>query len=111
MKVCKRWLKFENFLADMGERPKIKSLGRFLDTGNYTPRNCKWMTESEQGLEKRKHYARTGGKGLGVYFNINRKKWVAYCTNDKGIRRQFGSFSTKEEALAARKLVIEAQNG
>lgn len=51
--VCERWRKFENFLADMGLRPKGTSLGRYLDVGNYEPRNCQWMTRGEQSAEQR----------------------------------------------------------
>jgi hypothetical protein len=51
--ICDRWNRdnggsFEKFLADMGERPLGTTLGRFGDTGNYTPLNCKWMTQAEQ---------------------------------------------------------------
>jgi len=47
--VCDRWKdSFENFLADMGERPEGTTLGRFGDMGNYEPKNCKWMTSAEQ---------------------------------------------------------------
>jgi hypothetical protein len=52
--VCERWHDFENFLADMGERPKGTTLGRYGDVGNYEPRNVKWMTSKEQGAEMRK---------------------------------------------------------
>jgi hypothetical protein len=38
IKICDRWLDrkhgFENFLADLGERPKGTTLGRFGDIGN-----------------------------------------------------------------------------
>jgi len=49
--VCDRWQGehgFETFLADLGERPKGTTLGRFGDVGNYEPGNVKWMTSTEQ---------------------------------------------------------------
>jgi hypothetical protein len=55
IRVCKRWCSFVSFLADMGERPLGKTLGRFRDKGNYTPSNCTWMTRAEQELEKQKN--------------------------------------------------------
>lgn len=55
VRVCKRWESFVNFLADMGKRPEGTSLGRFRDKGNYTPRNCEWMTRVEQEAEKWKN--------------------------------------------------------
>lgn len=46
--VCDRWYVFENFLADMGKRPKGHSLDRKDNKGNYSPENCKWSTRPEQ---------------------------------------------------------------
>lgn len=48
VRVCPRWDSFENFLADMGERPAGTTLGRFGDKGNYEPGNCAWQTSKEQ---------------------------------------------------------------
>ena len=48
--VCDHWRSFENFLADVGERPSKKhSLDRYPNNdGNYEPGNCRWATKQEQ---------------------------------------------------------------
>lgn len=53
--VCERWLEsFENFLADMGERPGPGySIDRRDNNKGYEPENCHWATAIQQGNNKR----------------------------------------------------------
>ena len=56
--ICDRWEprqggSWENFLADMGERPEGKSLDRIKPDGNYEPGNCRWATPLEQSQNRR----------------------------------------------------------
>ena len=53
--VCDRWSTFENFLADMGERPRGLSIERMNNDGNYEPSNCKWATQQEQTRNTRRN--------------------------------------------------------
>lgn len=54
IKVCKRWLKFENFYADMGDPPNKKScIDRKNTNGNYEKDNCHWTTKKENSQNMR----------------------------------------------------------
>lgn len=56
VKITETWLNsFENFLADMGERPEGKTLDRINPEKNYEPQNCRWADAKTQGQNKRKN--------------------------------------------------------
>ena len=63
--VCDRWTKFENFYADMGPRPKGRTLDRIDNGGNYEPSNCKWSTRQEQN-DNRRNTILINGEPLAV---------------------------------------------
>lgn len=71
IKVCKRWLRFENFLADMGLRPSGLTLERKKNHLGYTPSNCIWGTRTAQ--------SRNSSQVVWVTINGIRKRLVEWC--------------------------------
>lgn len=65
IQVCDRWLIFENFLSDMGERPKGTTLDRIDGSKGYEPSNCRWASRQRQILnQKLRSTNKTGIKGI-----------------------------------------------
>lgn len=99
--ICDRWLKFENFYEDMGDRPDGKSLNRINGAKIYSKETCEWASYSTQSFDQRLRKDNSSGV-TGVYWNKRQQKWTA-AIYFKNKRISLGSFTIKSEAVHARK--------
>lgn len=78
IKVCDRWLDFQNFFTDMGECPKGMSIDRKDVNGDYEPGNCRWATRHEQNMNRRNTmYVEYGGERVAL-FDLAKSNGVDY---------------------------------
>lgn len=59
--MCDSWLKFENFLADMGERPPDTTLRRLDSSAGYEKGNCVWAPNSQFKVSRVTSFLVVGG--------------------------------------------------
>lgn len=89
--VCERWDKFENFLADMGERPDGYTLDRIDSSKGYCPENCRWASRVEQVWNR--------GNNVIVTFNGRDMRLLEFSSLT-GVTRQ-KAYSTLKPLLRA----------
>jgi len=79
--ICKRWQDFNNFYADMGDKPSpLHSLDRIDNNGDYQPDNCRWATTQQQNNNKSNNVLLTyKGKTLTVA-QWSRRLGISYHT-------------------------------
>jgi hypothetical protein len=79
--VCERWQKFENFLQDLGPKPKGDySLGRIDNDGNYGPWNARWETPAMQNANKGDTVKITSAQ----FGTRSRQEWVGHLIAQTG---------------------------
>lgn len=102
IKVCDRWLSFENFEADMWQGYEDNlTLDRIDNSEGYNINNCRWVSMSVQDYNKPISNRNNSGC-VGVYFDKKLNKWRAYIGVEKQ-RINLGSFENFECAVKARK--------
>lgn len=94
-----KWDKFEEFYADMGDRPEGFELDRVDNNLGYSKENCKWSDSTDQSFNRRKRQG-TSSKYIGVYYNKEKNKWDARLYKYK-VKVSYGRFNTEEEAARA----------
>ena len=86
IRVCERWMTFENFYEDMGDPPFPRaSLEREDNDGNYEPGNVRWATTAEQArnssrtvkvtMKGRTQCLKDWAEELGIAYSVVKRRY------------------------------------
>jgi len=110
IKVCDRWLKFENFYKDVGDPPEGLTLDRINNNGNYEPNNWRFATRKKQNRNTRKNHLFTYNNEikclpeLSEKYNINIKTLTSRLNKDLSIKEALTIPVRKHKKYKKRKM-------
>lgn len=88
--ICDRWLGadgFDTFFSDMGRRPtRHHSIDRINNDCDYSPENCRWATNEEQGNNTRRNVTLTihgETKTIGQWAKVSNIKYATIRARHK----------------------------
>lgn len=85
--VCNRWKQFENFISDVGPRPRGFTLERVNNDLGYSKENCKWVPRVVNNNNKRNNILITHNEITQTAAQWSRKSAVTYRTFMKRLER------------------------
>lgn len=112
IKVCDEWMdaekgldRFVTWSLENGYEEGL-TIDRIDYDGDYSPKNCRWVTPGIQSYNRHARQNKCGARGIAYKEKtVNGRKYAYYnpriCI--RGKRISLGCYDTIEEAIAARK--------